>query len=321
MTFEQDYDPTSDDGFDSFDPLIAERFEVLNAIRVPSHGERAQPHHAVAPPPPTGYRPFVALAAAAALFVVVGVSFLAMRPTTDQDVTASNGADAEVDGDRLQDKDGQDKEELTVKVPESSTTTQDAGQAEGERSTSETGADGTEEAGPGEEAGSPGAGQSEPTDPSAVTTTTQQQGATTTKAPANETTTPTTSRPPKEPLPPVSAPPPVPTTEHPDFDERIITLRGIVEEVFTDCESKLILDENGNVAQGGPVSCDGGSYVVIDGRRIQTSAGYVAADQYYNRHNARLRPGQSVLVFAVPSYWSQDSLTLDCGQCGISLGG
>jgi hypothetical protein len=101
----------------------------------------------------------------------------------------------------------------------------------------------------------------------------------------------------------------------------MIVIRGILTELFTDCQAHYVLGGGGVVEQRDSITCDGGSYVVVDGKTIQTSAGLVPAGQYYDRHNPALRPGQQVVVSATAASQTSAALTLNCGQCGIALGG
>jgi hypothetical protein len=96
----------------------------------------------------------------------------------------------------------------------------------------------------------------------------------------------------------------------------MLTFQGTVTEVFTDCQSHLGLDDQGKVVDLGPASCDGGSWIEIDGTRIRTSSGFVSSDQAYDRHPAGLRPGQQATVVA---YKTASGLTLECVLCKVSI--
>lgn len=98
-------------------------------------------------------------------------------------------------------------------------------------------------------------------------------------------------------------------------DGEMITVAGIVSEVFRDCQSWLVLNEDGEAEHRGGVSCDGGSYIIVDGNRIQTSSGYVAAGMAFDKHPADLQPGKFVVVTAVDGPYG--GLTLDCDRCGV----
>jgi hypothetical protein len=45
-----------------------------------------------------------------------------------------------------------------------------------------------------------------------------------------------------------------------------VHLEGTLTQVFTDCESSLRLGPKGEIINDKAVSCDGGSYIVIDNR-------------------------------------------------------
>ncbi len=93
---------------------------------------------------------------------------------------------------------------------------------------------------------------------------------------------------------------------------------GTVTEVFTDCASWLVLNDEGAVEDGGPISCDGGSYIMVGTIRIKTSAGYVApGSPYYDKHIADLLPGTTVSVVTMED--PNGPHTLNCEDCGISV--
>ena len=117
---------------------------------------------------------------------------------------------------------------------------------------------------------------------------------------------------PKETLPPETRP-----TTIDDGRGETVTIRGVVTEVFTDCQSRLVLNDDGEVVRVGPVSCDGGSHIVVDGIRIQTSSGFVPAEMYFDRHPRDLLPGTQVRVVAVRLSYGH---SLDCDRCGVSIG-
>ncbi len=97
-----------------------------------------------------------------------------------------------------------------------------------------------------------------------------------------------------------------------------MAVRGTVTEVFTDCVSRLVLTETGQVVETGLISCDGGSFIVVDGTRVFTSSGYTSADLAFDKHPSNLKPGMDVLVTAVRRGGS-GPLTLDCDSCRIRL--
>lgn len=97
-----------------------------------------------------------------------------------------------------------------------------------------------------------------------------------------------------------------------------VALRGTVTEVFTDCVSRLLLTEAGQVVQGGPISCDGGSYIVVDGTRVFTSSGFTSADLAFDKHPSNLMPGQEVSVTA-SRVGTSGPLTLACDTCRVRI--
>jgi hypothetical protein len=99
--------------------------------------------------------------------------------------------------------------------------------------------------------------------------------------------------------------------------ETVQTITGTATEVFTDCASHLALDDQGKVVSLSPVSCDGGSWVKIDGTMVRTSSGFVAAPQGYDKHPHGLQPGQRVRAVALKT---ARGLTLECPQCTITVG-
>lgn len=99
----------------------------------------------------------------------------------------------------------------------------------------------------------------------------------------------------------------------------MLTIRGTLTEILTDCQSHLRLDSEGQVVEVSPVSCDGGSWIVVDGNRIQTSSGFVSEDQAFDRHDPSLRPGRQVVVVAV-SPPGVARLSLDCPVCRVNGG-
>ncbi len=96
-------------------------------------------------------------------------------------------------------------------------------------------------------------------------------------------------------------------------------IQGTVTAVFTDCQQHLVLTEDGEIDDSGPVSCDGGSWVIIDGTRIGTASGYVSGPEYvYNHHIGDLLPGeQATAVAATNSY---GALNLNCEACSLRRG-
>lgn len=91
---------------------------------------------------------------------------------------------------------------------------------------------------------------------------------------------------------------------------------GVVTEVFQDCGSHLVL-ENGRVVERGAVICDGGSYIVVDGETIRTSAGFTVAEEYYDVDISNLTPGDNVEVYYVTNELGVNEL--DCNDCTIEV--
>ncbi len=112
---------------------------------------------------------------------------------------------------------------------------------------------------------------------------------------------------------------PPPTTEPVDPVPADTTrISGVVTEVLVDCQSHQVLGDSGQVEDTGAVTCDGGSFIVVNGTRIFTSAGYTAAEFYWDKHNSKLRPGVSVSVVAAPI--AGGPLGLACDECGVRIG-
>ena len=97
-----------------------------------------------------------------------------------------------------------------------------------------------------------------------------------------------------------------------------VSIRGLVTEVFTDCQSHLVLNEAGQVVDGGPVSCDGGSYVVVDGTKVFTSSGFTSADLAFDKHPRNMKPGLQVAVVATAIGGAGGPLGLACSTCQIT---
>ncbi len=113
---------------------------------------------------------------------------------------------------------------------------------------------------------------------------------------------------------------PPPTTEAVVENPPVETTRisGTVTEVMVDCVSHQVLGDDGSIQDVGAVTCDGGSFIVVNGTRIFTSAGYTAAEFYWDKHNSKLRPGISVSVVAAPV--AGGPLGLACDECGVRIG-
>lgn len=80
-----------------------------------------------------------------------------------------------------------------------------------------------------------------------------------------------------------------------------------------------MLTETGRVVQGGPISCDGGSSIVVVGTRVFTSSGFTSADLAFDKHPSNLKPGQEVSVTAVRTGGATGPLTLNCDSCRVRI--
>lgn len=340
---------TFDEEMDAYDPLIAERFELLNrAVPIDMATEAVAEQQVVsqiseptllAPRSnsftETASRPMYLLAAAAAMVIVVGGAvFAATSLGDDPDLQAGDGgfsqseisdrsADADDGSDDLAGSETSDdpNKSLTVEVPQSTTSApvgEDA--TETPDSSNQAASSATQPSGQGEsaqESGSAGSvgvnGPTETTDPPTEPATTA--------APA--TTAVPTTEPPQTTAPaPTTDPGPESSWLNPPSAEKMITVRGKVTEVFTDCQSRLILNDQDEVESVGPISCDGGSYIIVSGTRIQTASGYMMSEaDMYGKHVATLRPGQTVSVTAVHTESAGGMLTLNCVLCEINVGG
>ena len=95
-------------------------------------------------------------------------------------------------------------------------------------------------------------------------------------------------------------------------------ITGILTENITDCGPHIVLNDDGSVGPSdGPFSCDRGSFVVVDGERIRTSAGFGPPDLYFNNHDPELTPGTEVSVRAIRD--DSGRLSLDCDICAIDI--
>ena len=73
------------------------------------------------------------------------------------------------------------------------------------------------------------------------------------------------------------------------------TISGVVEEVFEDC-SRWRVFEDGKVVEKDQISCDGGSFIVVDGVKIKTSAGFTTPENYFVYEIDDLTPGDESTV-------------------------
>lgn len=275
------------DGQEPYDPLIAERFRALERLTPPDLDLAAT---AAAPADVTTLRPagsnrarILAVAAAVAVIAAASAAVLTAIGDSPAEIETTDAAGS--------------TEESTIR-------------SSGEADTSTTSV--LEVSGADAGAGGDGADAGDPADDPAAATTgsteapasTSSSEATTssTQPAANESSSTTSSS-------IVLIPEP----------EGITTFTGTVTAVFTDCQSHLSLDDNGAVQSLGPASCDGGSWIELDGVRIRTSSGYTTSDQAYDRHWQGLQPGVTATVTAIAP-GGRGQLTLDCPLCGIAVG-
>ena len=95
-------------------------------------------------------------------------------------------------------------------------------------------------------------------------------------------------------------------------DSNVVT--GVVEELFEDCVRAESF-EDGEVVPNPAITCDGGSYIVVGEQRIQTSAGFVVADQYFEVSISELQAGDTVEV--IYNERSPGIYDLNCDSCAI----
>lgn len=331
-------DPERETGWgpSDHDGIIAERFELLDRLTPPPVNDVTDhtPPQAASNAAPYAERRsplFALLAAAAALLVVLGLSVSALQGGDEgveaidvDDAAAADQPNVLDDADRATGElsDTEDSRNEDSDSNAEGTSGQADAAAEGENPPDGTlqdpangdGADDGES--DGDSNGSdPETGETGTGGAAEASSTTSTQSASPDQ-PTDETTapnTPTTTTPSTE---TTSVDPESPdTTESGNGNGPVTVIRGVTTEVFTDCQSHLVLTADGSVENVSPISCDGGSYIVVDGRRIQTSAGFVPAEDYYDKHPADLMPGDSVMVQAREhdGGW----LSLDCEPCSV----
>lgn len=307
---------TSED--DPFDPVIAERFRLLDQLVPP----------AVLPPvagdlPPVApidrhrrRHQLVLVAAAVAVLVGASAAVLLTRGDSSSGVDtyepASDGEGPEDAGDDSPSStDGVDQASSTAN-PESpdadERTEAGGGSQDGTTTTPEQAAAataGSAEAPSSDRTTSIGSSATTPTTATATTptgpTTPTSAGSTTSTSTGSTSTTATSTT--------------ATTSGQPGQDTRIV-VHGIVTEVFTDCVSHLVLEDE-MVVSVTPVSCGGGSRIVVDGVRIQTSS--AVGGTGFDSHRPDLRPGARVNVNAMVLAGTGVT-TLDCPGCGIRGG-
>lgn len=352
MTFDDFDQQGADFGGDDFDPVVAEHFAMLDSAATPSvESVMAAPRAAgataaatagfsdnpadpvegaddgsdVVPlhPGQTGVRTRLALAAAAVAVVAAGtVGLVAANgqgqgalQTGDGGVTDSEVGDVATDADP--------DSSLVVEVPDEAAAdnsdtpaTAAAGgeaDAEGDRDESVESTDGGDNQALTPTTNPTADESDETTDTTAPTETTGSTEVEATSTTAAGDTTSTTRW--------------ASTTTIVDDDvlatpveDKEVRISGTVSEVFTDCVSRLVLSEAGQIQSVSPVSCDGGSHIVVNGMRIQTTAGYGLEEDWFGNHPSDLLPGQRVTVVAVEDSRMGGILSLDCVRCGVTVG-
>jgi hypothetical protein len=309
MTNDRDLHPEASAGHNNpdvphlepFDPVIAERFGLLDRVDPPDPVVGLRPSKTTTLPTVDSDRSrfLLAVAAAVALLVMAAGAFI-----------ASSGGDESIDvaGDMA----SESGDELSTRSTTNATLSVEPRVSDRETTTSAPPAD-SDKPSPSDSVVNPT--QVDQTASSTVPETgkTTETGPTTVpettvpKTTVQETTVPETTDPettdPKSTLPP---------------EAELVTIRGVVTEVMLDCQVHVILNEDGTTNTTGPVICDGGNFIVVDGIRISTSSGYVPVEMAFNNHPEWLRPGLQVTVIAVqdPGGW----VHVNCEACSITRG-
>lgn len=325
MTFDEQSDP--------YDPEVAERFALLDRLVPPpvplaggepmvARTETGSPRPSTvevlpaSPSSPGRRRRPALLAAAAAVVVLVGVGAMALTGGDDGPGPGLVEAGPAADGVGTDGTDGATDRSVgsTAAIDDDGTAGGD-GQADGSSSEAIT----VEVPGDPEEDGDTAATESSSTTTIAPSSTATTSASTTASTDATDGDhdgggDPSDGGAPV--IPKETTVPERPTGSIVDRgDGQLITISGIVTEVFRDCQSWMVLNEDGVAEPRSGVSCDGGSFIVVDGRRIQTSSGYVAAEMTFDKHPAELQPGTFVVVIAVNGPYGGP--TLDCDRCGV----
>lgn len=95
----------------------------------------------------------------------------------------------------------------------------------------------------------------------------------------------------------------------------VITIQGEVSEVFEDCQRHRVL-EDGEVVERPGISCDGGSYIIVDNEQIYTASGNVPSDQYFYADTSDIAPGDLLEARFIEGEYSK---TINCDSCGITV--
>ncbi len=293
---EQEPEPNPLD-VDAHDPVVAAQFELLNGVTPPDPVVVERPMVAGATAS-SGRRSFVLATAAAAAVLVIGLAAFAVSRGGGDTVDVAGELPTADDTDGASepgDTDG-DVGELVV-----STTTSDAAEEALDLASD----DDAEDAGDGSDDDQSEAGSDD--DDASVDSD-------------DDNSEPGDSDPPSTddeaiPLPDNG------TGKDSSVDDRVgqvVTIRGVITEVMLDCNSHVKLNEKGEIVNDGAVMCDGGNFIVVDGRTIFTTSGYVAESMAFNKHPEWIKPGQRVVVTAMqePGGWTH----LDCDRCQIRMG-
>lgn len=295
------------DGDDArLDPQIAERFQMLDRLAPPDTWAQATGRSNVVDFPTADpiVRPRSAsvwVAAAAGLVAVAGLSYLALT---------GGGATSELQTDDAQDP-AQTAEEapgpnqvvtITADVDEGRADSS-AAEGAGESAADDGSADGSAEDADG--SGADDAGQTDGGAENGTTSTTTPTTPTTGSGPATtvdgaDTTTTSTD-----------------ISLIPDPGDKPVAFTGTITAVFTDCLSHRYLAEDGSI-QDGTITCDGGSWIEVNGLRIRTSSGFTADDQAWNRHPSSAVPGQQATVRALSG---RTGYSLECMTCSVEISG
>ena len=109
-----------------------------------------------------------------------------------------------------------------------------------------------------------------------------------------------------------------PIDERPKADiEREVEgiVEGVVTEIFEDCSRKRVFENGQVVERNDEVSCDGGSYIIVDDFSINTVSGFTSQEFAFSYDIGDLEPG--VRVRATYQLDSFDLPNFDCDECGI----
>ncbi len=302
---------------DPYDPVIAERFSLLqgaNPPELPTMLTSKVERPTVRQDDDRSDRvPFYLMAAAAGVTFLAGVGLILAVGNRGGDVAAGDPAGSRIQTDAADIDVGRDTSELR----------NDDGEPTGDRAVVEVPAGDPEGA---EDPATPPDDEPEPTESTTSSTTTTS---TVSSIDRSEETLPTKPLPsesipvdpdgptvtlPFDPAPTIS---PFPEPD-PDSDDGLFMVEGRMLELYTDCEARLsVKDATDEIIRGTGGSCDGGSHIMVDGRRIQTASGFGLPSDAFDKHPDKSMLGEEVTVIAVAE--SNGSLTLNCSQCGVSL--